>query len=117
RRHPQSDLISQTAATRQRHQIAESPPTPFPLVRPQRCSQKPGAFYLPYCEATLRALVSSFSRTMLLVSSSGKTIGSSFFPGYSTYSGTPGRPNCCNNFVITGSPLVKSAFIFTMPCS
>jgi hypothetical protein len=37
-----------------------------------------------YCEATVRVLVSSFSKSMLLVSSSGKTIGSSFFPGYST---------------------------------
>jgi hypothetical protein len=36
---------------------------------------------IAYCEATLRAAVSSFSRTMLLVSNSGKMIGSSLFPG------------------------------------
>jgi hypothetical protein len=34
-----------------------------------------------YSDATLRATVSSFSKTMLLVSSSGKTTGSAFFPG------------------------------------
>ena len=34
-----------------------------------------------YCAATVRDAISSFSRSMLLVSSSGKTIGSPFFPG------------------------------------
>src|SRR4029453_12844349 len=34
-----------------------------------------------YCAATLLAAVWSFSKTMPLVSTSGKTIGSSFFPG------------------------------------
>src|SRR6266566_9692935 len=43
--------------------------------------QTPRYFPRCYCDATLRATVSSFSRTMLLVSSSGKTIGSSFLPG------------------------------------
>ncbi len=36
---------------------------------------------LTHCEATWRALFSSFSKSMLLVRSSGKTIGSSFIPG------------------------------------
>ena len=71
---------------------------------------------LCYSAATCGEMVSSFSSTMFLVSSSGKTIGSTDLPaGYSTYSGTPGRPNCFKIFVIAGSAFVQSALILTIP--
>src|SRR5262245_40574694 len=78
--HLRSDSISQMVANRQRHRIGELSPRLSPPARRRRCSQKPEAF-LNHCEATRRATVSSLSRLMPLVSTSGKTIGSSFFAG------------------------------------
>src|SRR5262249_12877035 len=40
--------------------------------------------FINYCDAIAVEMVSSFSRTILLVSNSGKTNGSADFPGYST---------------------------------
>src|SRR5438552_15446239 len=61
---------------------AESSPHIFSVGASNHAAhQTPRYFSRFYCDATLRATISSFSRTMLLVNNSGKTIGSSLFPG------------------------------------